>query len=138
MNTTTPCDAVVQNYLATLSADFAVTPSENGCYVLTPFLRPDGESIELEIVSLPNGAARLEDMGDTMGYLYTNGLTLTKPVLDQARRIARKHRVALRQSALVIESESALTGDEMHRLIQASLEISNLIQGRRSAGRYVL
>lgn len=137
MNATTPCDAVVHNYLNILSADFAVTPSENGCYVLTPFLRPDGESVELEIVSLPNGATRLGDMGDTLGYLYTNGLTLTKSVLDKARRIARRHRVALRQSSLLIESESALTGDEVHRLIQASIEVSNLIQGRRSAGRVI-
>ena len=137
MNSTFPCDAVVQKYLNTLSADFAVTPSENGCYVLTPFLRPDGEAIELEIVSLPNGAASLDDMGDTLGYLYANGLALTKSVLDKAQRIARRHQVALRQNSLAIESESGLTGGEIHRLMQASMEISNLIQGRRSAGRVV-
>lgn len=134
MNATAQYNAVVQNYLNFLSADFEVTPTENGCYLLTPFIRPDGECIELEIVSLPNGATRLGDMGDTMGYLYTNGLTLTESVMDQARRSARRHRVALRQSALEIETESALTGDEVHRLIQAAMEISNLIQGRRSAG----
>lgn len=137
MNATAQCVDAVQKYLDVLSADFEVTPSENGCYVLTPFLRPDGESIELEIVSLPNGNVRIGDMGDTLGYLYANGLTLTKSVLDKARRIARRHRVALHQNVLLVSGEATLTGDEIHRLIQAGIEVSALIQGRRSAGRVI-
>ena len=129
------CDDAVQRYLDYLSADFAITPSENGCYVITPFARPDGEAIELAIVSLPNGAVRFSDMGDTLGYLYTNGLTLTRSVLDKARHIARKHRVSLQQSSLLINAGDSQQGDEVHRLLQAVLEVSNLVQGRSSAGR---
>lgn len=137
MNAVVNCDDVARRYLDCLSADFAATPSENGCYIITPFARPDGEAIELEIVSLPNGAVRLGDMGDTLGYLYTNGLTLTRSVLDKARHIARKHRVSFQQSSLLINADDSLPGDDVHRLLQAVMEVSNLIQGRRSAGRVV-
>ena len=135
MSAAVKCDEVTRRYLDYLSADFAVAPSANGCYLVTPFLRPDGEAIELEIAPLPNGTVRLDDMGDTLGYLYTNGLALTRSVLDQARGIARKHRVDLRQSSLTINSDAALPGDETHRLLQAVMEVSGLVHGRRSSGR---
>ena len=138
MTSDTICDDVVSKYTDFLSGDFEVIPSHDaggGCYLVTPFVRPDGESIELELVLLPNGSARLSDMGDTLGYLYVNGLTLTRSVLDKTRRIARRHRVTLHQSALVVEDADTLAGDTVHRLIQATLEVTALIQGRRFTGR---
>ncbi len=138
MTNSTPCADVAAKYLTFLSGDFETAPSpeaHNGCYVLTPFLRPDGEAIELELALLPGGRARLSDMGDTLGYLYVNGLTLTRSVMDKAGSIARRHQTSLSQSALVIEDEGELAGDSVHRLIQAVLEVSALIQVRRSAGR---
>ncbi len=132
------CDGVVEKYLDFLSGDFATAASpndHNGCYVVTPFVRPDGEAIELELSLLPSGKARLSDMGDTLGYLYVNGLSLTRSVRDKARHIARRHRASLHQSALVIEGDGELAGDAVHRLVQAVLEVSALSRGRGSAGR---
>ena len=129
------CHSVVDRYLKLLSDDFEITPSDSGCYVLTPFTRPDGEAVELELVSLANGSVRLSDMGDTLGYLYVNGLTLTQAVLDKIRRIARRNRVLLRQGVLVIEGDDVMNGDALHRLIQATVETTSLIQGRRSTSR---
>ena len=138
MTSSTLCDDVVARYLDFLSGDFETAPSPDtgrGCYVLTPFVRPDGEAIELELTLLPNGNARLSDMGDTLGYLYVNGLSLTQSVMDKVRSVARRHQISLLQSALVIESEGELPGDAVHRLVQAVIEASALVQGRRSAGR---
>lgn len=138
MTSSTLCDDVVARYLDFLSGDFETAPSldiNNGCYILTPLARPDGEAIELELALLPNGNARLSDMGDTVGYLYVNGLSLTQSVLDKVRSVARRHQISLLQSDLVIESEGALPDDAVHRLVQTVIEASALVQGRRSAGR---
>ena len=131
------CAEVVSKYLARLSEDFEVSPSDEGCYVVTPFTRPDGEGIEFEITVLPSGRTRLGDMGDSLGYLYVNGLTLTRGVLDRARNIARGYGVSFERNALVVESNTEAVGADAHRLIQATLAVTSLVQGRRTAGRVV-
>ena len=129
MSSVTNCHEIVEGYLQLMSGDFQVTPTDTGCYVVTPFMRPDGEAIELEMTTLPNGRIRLSDMGDTLGYLYVNGLTLTQTVIEKTRRIARRNRVSLHRGALVTEGDTA-DGNDVHRLIHATIEASALIQGR--------
>ncbi len=133
------CSEVVNQYLARLSADFEVSPSDSGCYVATPFTRPDGEVVEFELVTLPTGQMRLADMGDTLGYLYVNGLTLTRSVIDKTRDIARSYGVSLERNTLAVglERDSQITGEELHRLLQATLAVTHLVQGRRTSGRVV-
>ena len=129
------CETAVEKYLFRLSKDLEVIQSNNGCYLLTPFIRPDGESISLELVSLPNGNLRLSDMGDTLGYLYINGLTLTKTLLDKARLIAKGYGVSFQGNALVLDGDPSLAGDGIHNIIQSVLAVTSLIQSRRSTTR---
>ena len=131
------CADVVGKYLSILSKDFAVSPVEGGCHVTTPFTRPDGEAIEFEITTLPGARTRLADMGDTLGYLYVNGLTLTRGVLKKATDIARGYGVSVERNMLVVEIHSEVAGEELHRLIQATLAVTHLVQGRRASGRVV-
>ena len=137
MTTDNVCAEVVSKYLAQLSADFEVSPSDGGCYVATPFTRPDGEVIEFEVAILPDGRTRLADMGNTLGYLYVNGLTLTRGVLVKARDIARGYGVSIERNMLVVDLHSETIGEETHRLIQAALAVTHLVQGRRASGRVV-
>ena len=131
------CADMVSSYLTQLSADFEIFPSDGGCYVATPFTRPDGEVIELEIAILPGGQTRLADMGDTLGYLYANGLTLTRGVLDKARDIAGSYGVSIERNTLVMDVTAEAAGQAMHRMIQATLAVAHLIQDRRTNGRVV-
>lgn len=138
MTTSPQCDDLVAKYLDFLAGDFEITPLQDahrGCYVVTPFVRPDGEAVELELMLLPNGKIRLSDMGDTLSYLYVNGLTLTQTTLDQIRLIARRHRIAFGRGYLAVECEDGLTGDAVHRVIQAAIEASSLTQSRRGGAR---
>ena len=131
------CANVISKYLSQLSGDFSVAPSDRGCYIATPFTRPDGEIIEFELTDLPSGPARLGDMGETLGYLYVNGLTLTRGVLDKARNIARGYGISFERNALVVEGNSEITGEDLHRLLQATLAVTALVQSRRSTGRVI-
>ena len=106
MTSAATCRNVIESYLKAMGDDFELTPSDSGCYIVTPFTRPDGEAIELELTVLPNGSARLSDMGDTLSYLYVNGLTLTRTLLDKMRRIARRNRVSLHQGTLMTQGET--------------------------------
>ena len=129
------CEGLVAKYLERLSDDFESVPSSNGCFVVTPFTRPDGEAIEVEVEVLHSDAVRLSDMGDTLGYLYVNGLALSRSTLDYAKGIAMTHGVSLQRTALNIEAESSEIGDALHALIQSALEVTFLIQRRRPSNR---
>ena len=132
MTNTSDCIGVVNKYLERLSSDFNATPSDNGCFLLTPFSRPDGEGIELELETLPDGSIRLSDMGDTAGYLFVNGLTMGKAMMERAKFISRCYGVSFEGGPLTIETQPESAGDALHELIQAVLAVTDLIQMRRS------
>ncbi len=122
------CPKAVPVYWEHLSNEFEVSKSNDGCFVLTPFLRPDGEAIELQLKVRPDNRVLLSDMGDSLGYLYVNGLTLTKAVMDKTRRISRGFSVTLSQNELSVYSDAQSIGEALHRLIQATLAVTDLIQ----------
>ncbi len=126
------CEGVAGKYLTRLSNDLGIIPSENGCHLLTPFIRPDGEAIGLEITALGNESFRLSDMGDTLGYLYVNGLTADLAVPDYTRSIARLYGASFDGNALIIDSCSDALGDAVHNIIQSVLSVTSFAQGRSS------
>ena len=123
---------LAEEYLRSLSKNTAVVPYENGCHLLTPFIRPDGESIGLEIALLPNGDFCLSDMGDTLGYLYVNGITKDLVAPDYAHSIAAAYGASIRDNAITVGSCREELGDAAHSLIQAILAVTSFAQGRNS------
>ena len=132
MTSTNFCDEVVNSYMQTLSNGIKVIPSDSGCFVVTPFTKPDGEGIELELETLPNGNILINDMGDTLGYLFVNGLTLSKSVMDKASFISKCHGVFIESEILSIETKPEDAGKALHELIQTAIAVTDLIQLRRS------
>ena len=125
------CEEVIDKYLANLRADFDCSPSAEGWFLATPFIRPDGEGVEVEVQVLPDGQISITDMGDTLGYLYVNGLTLSQALIAAARQIAKTHGVSLQRNQLNVQVSPDSIGAGVHGLIQASLSVTDLIQKRR-------
>lgn len=135
MTTANPCNGLVEGYLSQLSNDFEVSRFGDRCYIATPFTRPDGEVIEFGAVTLSNGQTRLSDMGDTLGYLYVNGLTLTRSLIDKVREITRGYGVIVDRNAIVATVDPIAIGEDLHKLIHACLAVASLIFGGRSSAR---
>ena len=129
------CAEAIAGYLAALNDEFQAVRSGEECVLATPFVRPDGEGIEVELTIRQDGTANLSDMGSTMSYLYVNGLTLSRSLIDQAKSIARSHGVQVRRNALSISVGQESVGQSIHGLIQAALEVSSLIHKRRPTSR---
>ena len=126
---------VAEKYPARLSRDIEAIPSKNGCCLLTPFVRPDGEAIGLEIVSLSGGDFRLSDMGDTMGYLYVNGLMADIAAPDYAASVAGVYGVSWDGNVFSVECCADEVGGAVHNLIQCIMVITYYAQGRNSTSR---
>lgn len=117
-------------YLGSLAKNVSVMPYESGCHLLTPFIRPDGEAIGLEIASLPNGDFSLSDMGDTLGYLYVNGLAEDLAAPDYAHSLAGTYAVTFIDNAMTVSCCPEGLGDAVHNLVQAVMAVANFGQGR--------
>ena len=134
MSVSTTGKKLLDAYLGNLARNVSVIPYGSGCHLLTPFIRPDGEAIELEIASLPSGDFCLSDMGDTLGYLYVNGLAEDLAAPDYAHSLAGTYGVLIRHSAMTISTCPDDLGDAIHNLIQAVLAVTNFGQGRGYSG----
>ena len=133
--TSNACETIVDRYLADLRMGFEVSASEDGCFLSTPYMRPDGEGFEFEMRTLPDGRICMSDMGDTIGYLFVNGLTLSQALLASARQIAKTHGVSIQRNELNVEADADSIGEGMQGLVQAALSVSNLIHRRRTGSR---
>ena len=120
-------DEILNEYLGQLAGDFVITPSANGYLVITPFSRPDGKAIGVDVASLPDGRVRVSDRGGSVGYLYINGLPFLRPALDSIERIADSFGVTCANEVLVAVSDAASIGDTLHRVIQAAMSVTALI-----------
>ena len=127
----TICSQVISAYLEQVSYEFETIQSEIGCTVLTPFVRPDGEEIELQLEVRENDRVTISDMGDSVSYLYVNGLTLSKATIDKARSVSKGYGVTIERNELNVDVDGETIGDGVHRLIQSALAVTSLIQTRR-------
>lgn len=126
------CDRLVEGYLSALREDFQVQSANGRCLIVTPFVRPDGGLIEIEAQILSDGHLRLSDLGESIAYLYVNGLTVTRAALDEIRKLCRRRGVTLDNYELTIEIENeSLQGERVHSLIQVILVVTDMIQKRR-------
>jgi len=127
------CSEVVESYMTTLQDGFeAVDVAVDRCLLVTPFMRPDGEMIQIEVQTLPDGALRLSDAGDSVAYLHVNGLSVTRGVQDDARKLARRFGVLLDAYELAVDiGDPANWGEAMHGIVQASIAVTDMIQKRR-------
>ena len=126
------CKTLVAEYLNTLGGEFVTSDNESGCSILTPFIRPDGDSLEVLAERRSDGRIILSDGGETFAYLYLSGLSLSRKLQDDARRISERYGVGVDVNELVTEvSSNGQVGDAFHGLLQAMMNVAALIEKRR-------
>jgi hypothetical protein len=127
------CGPVIDKYLRTLKSDFAIIQADDGCRLVTPYYRPDGDAIEVVLKDLGNGQLRLTDAGGTFDYLFLSGLNLdrNKDLYDEALRITSRRGALLDNSEIYLETKPELEGDALARLISAIESVTYLIYRRQ-------
>lgn len=123
---------IVDEYLKCLGNSLFVATSANGCRLITPFIRPDGEAIAMEIGVLPSGEIRISDTGETVGYLYVNGFTDELAVPEYAHSIAKLYAASFFKNDLTVDGSTEELGNSVHNLVQATIAITCFAQGRNS------
>jgi hypothetical protein len=75
------CSRILSRFLSELQTQYSVRTEDDDCIVVTPFLNPDNDPIQLK-VKITGDDARISDMGESIGFLYLHGIDL-KPTSRQ-------------------------------------------------------
>jgi hypothetical protein len=70
------CETAVRNYLDKIKADFTCRQTNGRLKIITPYLYPDNDLIEVYVEELPNGRARVTDLSEAARHLHAQGFDL--------------------------------------------------------------
>jgi len=127
------CRQIVTKYIRDLHEDFQTQSLEDACLIITPYLLPNDDAIEV-VVKPKNGRYEISDMGTTIGFLYLSGVDLRQHSKQEAHFQAQVARfgVKILQGELVIEAPESEIIDALRRIIEASKSISYLVYTTRT------
>ena len=128
------CTAVAEQVVSHIGNGFDAYPIEGGCVIVTPFLRPDFDHIELYMEQKNNGILITDD-GDTIGNLFVSGLKITKDLQAEIANIATSHGVHFANSTMSVGATDASAGDAFQRLLNAVQAVTYLIYKRSHVHR---
>jgi hypothetical protein len=128
------CETLVANYLSKLKGGFFCLPAQNQrVRVVTPYLYPDHDRIELFIRDNGDGVA-VSDLGETLRHLDTSGMDVmgNETRLFQAQRIAGGLDVELVDGILLKRGPMESVGALMFDVLAACKATADLIYGSRA------
>jgi uncharacterized protein DUF1828 len=70
------CENIVREYLDRLKGEFSCHRTDSRLRLVTPYVYPDNDFIELYVEQLPDGRVRVTDLGEATRHLHTQGFDL--------------------------------------------------------------
>lgn len=123
------CQEAIERYLASLKEGFSCIPTENKLRIITPYLYPDNDLIEIFVEELPSGQIRVTDLAETLRHLHARGFD----VFESAKRkfmvetIASRASVEISQGQLAKIGNVSQLGDLLFDVIVTARGVSDLI-----------
>lgn len=126
------CELIVYKYLNTIKNSFDAVEAGKECRIIAPYLRPDGEAIEIVVSFIVGDLIRLSDDYMTLDYLFINGMDLdSNPNLYKlSKNIAESNGVTLEESEIFIDSRKDDVGNNLDKLFSVINSITYLIHRR--------
>jgi len=129
---TDECRKAIESYLERLRGSFQVRDSQDGCIVVTPFMRRDNDFIEVALVSQPDGSILVTDYAETVDYLALEGLNIhrsreARRCLDQT---ARRFNVEIVDDEIRAIAAPDTLGETFERVVQAAQDVAYLVYRR--------
>lgn len=125
-------EQAISQYAETIRNLFKTRQFEQRWLIVTPFTRPDGEYIELELVPQNGGKVRLTDNCSTVDYLFTSGVDVEavdfKLLLSL---ITRGFGIETSEEEVYKVASMDSIGHDLHKMLNAILGVSFLAYRRR-------
>jgi hypothetical protein len=127
------CDEIIGSYVKQLQGEFACLPSGDRLRIITPYLYPDHDRIEL-FVKTDGDILTVSDLGETMRYLETVGFEVIGYSTRQftANRIAEGLGVSVDRGVIVKRGRLEDVADLLFEVVTACKAISDLVYGSKA------
>lgn len=128
------CETLVRSYLTNIQANFSCQMADGRLKVITPYVYPDNDLIEVCVEELAEGRIRVTDLGETTRHLHTQGFDVfaspkRKFVADTA---ASRVGAVLENGVISKEGKSEEIGGMLLDVIVAARGVADLIYTSRA------
>jgi len=123
---------IISQFLGFLKKCLRIYSLEGRYKIVGPFLRPDGDYIEVEAIPQNDGKILLTERGESLDYLYSIGLRMnTEEFKRTLSLIARQNNIELSREELFILTEKEKIGESLYKLINAIFTVCCLSYRKR-------
>ena len=128
------CEEIAKQYLETLSNRFTCEPMGTALRIITPYLYPNNDLIEVFVQELPPEMVKVTDFGETLRHLHSQGFDVAarSQRRDMAEIIASTTGVDVILGQLTKIGQIAELGDILFDVIVAARGVSDLIYTSRA------
>jgi hypothetical protein len=129
----TECAKILSRFVTSLESQYSVRSEDDDCILVTPFLNPDNDPIELK-VHVSGDEATISDLGESIGFLYLHGIDL-KPASRQRwffDTTLRRLGVRSTESELLSTVPLAELSDGLLRMTEAIRSTQHIIMTAKS------
>jgi hypothetical protein len=127
------CEEIVNSYIGGLQGDFACSPSGDRLRLVTPYLYPDHDRIEL-FIRADGSTVTISDLGQTLNYLESSGLEVIGNSIREfkAHRIAEGVGVNIERGVIVKRGDAGQVGELLFDVLTACKAIGDLVYTTRA------
>lgn len=128
------CEEAVRRYLEQIKANFSCEPQGKYLKVVTPYVYPDNDLVEIYVQELPGGRVRVTDLGETARHLHTQGFDLFASTKRKfiAETAASRVQAALEDGAISKEGRTEEIGSLLLDVLVAARAVADLIYTSRT------
>jgi len=123
------CKELIERYLSTLKEGFKCISTDKRLRVITPYLYPDNDLIEIYIEELTRERVKVTDLGETLRHLHSEGFDVYSSPKRRflAETIANRVGVEMIKGQLSKLGEAKSVGEIVFDLIVAARGVADLI-----------
>lgn len=123
------CKNTVQSYLKQLEGNFRCSQEKEFIRIITPYLYPDHDLIEIFLKQVGDKVVRATDFGETLRKLESQGIDILNSTkrLYTAEKICSGIGVKIHRGCLEKEGETARSGEIMFDLLAAIKAVADLV-----------
>jgi len=128
------CEQVIRDYLGKIKAEFACEEFDGRLKIVTPYLYPDNDLVEVYVEELPDGRVRVSDLGEATRHLHTQGFDVFASPKRKfiAETAASRVNAVFQDGAIVKEGNAHEIGGVLFDVIVAARGVADLVYTSRA------